>query len=117
MSPLAHQEALSQAGRRGRGALAIRYESRQVSVDGRPVQLTAGEYELLRVLSLNAGRVLTFQSLLRQVSGKSCTPSAKVALRALVRNLRRKLGDDADDPVYILSERSVGYRMTRPAGS
>ena len=96
------------------GALAIRYEQRQVSLDGRPVQLTAGEYELLRVLSLNAGRVTTFQSLLRQVSGKRYTPSAKVALRALVRNLRRKLGDDADDPVYILSVRSVGYRMPSP---
>ena len=98
------------------GALAIRYEQRQVSLDGRPIELTAGEYELLRVLSLNAGRVLTFQSLLRQVSGKRETPSAKVALRTLVRNLRRKLGDDADDPAYILSERSVGYRMPRPAG-
>ena len=96
------------------GALAIRYEQRQVSLNGRPVQLTAGEYDLLRALSLNAGRVSTFQSLVRRVSGKPSTPSAKVALRTLVRNLRRKLGEDANDPVYILSERSVGYRMPRP---
>lgn len=69
------------------------------------------------MLSLNAGRVLTFQFLLRQVSGKRCTHSAKGALRALVRNLRRRLGDDADDPVYIVTARSVGYRTPRPAGS
>ena len=99
------------------GALAIRYEQRQVSLDGRPIKLTASEYELLRVLSLNAGRVTTYQALLRQVSGRGHTPSARIALRTLVRNLRHKLGDDADDPVYIVTERSVGYRMPRPAGS
>ncbi len=96
------------------GALAIRYEQRQVSLDGRPIELTVSEYKLLRVLSLNAGRVLTYQSLLRQVSGKRDAPSAKAALRALVRNLRRKLGDDAGDPIYVFNERGVGYRMLNP---
>ena len=99
------------------GALTIRYEQRLVSLDGRPIELTAIEYELLRVLSLNAGRVSTYQSLLRQASGKPHTPSAMVTLRAQVRNLRRKLGDDAEDPVYILTERSVGYRMPQPAAT
>ena len=99
------------------GPLDIRYQERHVSVDGRPVQLTPGEYELLRLLSLNAGRVSTYAALLRQISGKSYSPNAKGALRALVKNLRRKLGDDAGDPVYVLTERSVGYRMPRPAGS
>ena len=96
------------------GALAIRYEQRQVSVAGRPVELTPSEYELLRVLSLNMGRVSTYQSLVGQVSGKNCNHDAKVALRSLVKNLRRKLGDDADNPAYILNERGVGYRMPDP---
>ena len=99
------------------GALAIRYDQRQVSVAGRPVELTGTEYELLRVLSLNAGRVSACESLLRQVSGKPRDRAAMVALRGLVKSLRRKLGDVANEPAYILTERSVGYRMPRPARS
>ena len=97
------------------GALAIRYEQREASVSGRPVRLTAGEYALLRVLSLHAGRVVSYESLIRQVSGKRCDRPAKAALRALVKSLRHKLGDAADDPVYIVNERGVGYRMPRAA--
>ena len=51
------------------GGLAIHYEERRVSVADRPVELTATEYELLRVLSRNAGRVSTHEALLRQVWG------------------------------------------------
>ena len=98
------------------GELAIRYDQRQVSVAGRPVELTASEYELLRVLSLNQGRVSGYEALVGQVSGKHYNRDAKAALRSLVKNLRRKLGDDAGDPAYILNERGVGYRMPRTAG-
>ena len=66
------------------------------------------------MLSLNTGRVLTYQSLLRQVSGRSNAPSGKVALRTLVKNLRRKLGDDPQGPAYIHNVRGVGYRMLNP---
>ncbi len=96
------------------GELAIRYDQRHVSVAGQPVELTASEYELLRVLSLNAGRVSTYEALVRQVSGKQYSRDANVALRSLVKSLRRKLGDDAGDPAYILNERGVGYRTPRP---
>ena len=48
------------------GKLSIRYDRRQVSVASQAVELTATEYELLRVLSLNAGRVVTRDTLLRQ---------------------------------------------------
>ena len=51
------------------GDLAIHYDERRVTVAGRPVELTATEFELLRALSLNAGRVLTYDALLRQVWG------------------------------------------------
>ena len=92
------------------GELAIHYDRRRVSVAGRPVELTATEYELLRVLSLGAGRVMTFNSLIRQV-----WPERKQGNRELVRafigSLRRKLGDDAEAPTYIFSERGVGYRL------
>ena len=95
------------------GDLAILYEERRVSVGGRPVELTATEYELLRVLSLNAGRVTTYDTLLRKVwGGRENGGSAR--LRTVVKKLRRKLGEDAARPNYIFSERGVGYRMPRP---
>ena len=95
------------------GALSIDYHGRRVTVDGRPVALTATEYELLRVLSLEAGRVVTYDTLLRRVwGGRHHTESNPV--RAFVRSLRRKLGDDSADPTWIFNERRVGYRMARP---
>ena len=98
------------------GDLSIDYEHRLVTVACRPVQLTPKEYELLRILSLNAGRVVTYASLLRQVwtngSGDSTEP-----VRDFVKKLRRKLGDDPARPAYIANERGVGYRMPKPGGN
>ncbi len=95
------------------GDLAIHYDRRRVAVAGRPVRLTATEYELLRVLSLSAGRVLTYASLLRQVWGRRVHGDPEL-VRAFVKKLRGKLGDDARKPAYILNERGVGYRMPLP---
>ena len=79
---------------------------------GRPVELTATEFELLRVLSLNAGRVLKYDSLLRRACGRRDRGSGDPKLvRAVVKRLRRKLGDAAARSAYILNERGVGYRM------
>ena len=97
------------------GLLTIHYDQRRVAVAGRPVELTATEFELLRVLSVNAGRVLTFSALLRQAWGKRGSDSGNPKLvRAVVKRLRRKLGDDAASPAYIRNERGVGYRMPGP---
>lgn len=95
------------------GSLTIHYEDRRVSVEGRQVPLTATEYELLRVLSVNAGRIMTYASLLRQVWNQSEAGDRR-SLRGIVKQLRRKLGDDASEPTYIFNERQVGYRMARP---
>ncbi len=92
------------------GDLSIRYDQRRVTVAGHSVRLTATEYELLRVLSVNAGRVLTYDSLLRQVWSGRDTEDWR-AVRAYVKRLRRKLGDDSAAPRYIQTERGVGYRM------
>ena len=94
------------------GGLAIDYEGRLVTLDDRPVELTATEYELLRVLSLNAGRVVTYDSLLRSVWGDRDAGDSRL-LQNYVMRLRRKLGDDATHPAYISTLRQVGYRMTR----
>ena len=94
------------------GELAVDYDRRRVSVGDRPVELTATEYELLRALAVNTGRVSTFDALLRQVWGARGNGDPKI-VRAYVKRLRRKLGDDAGNPVYILNERGVGYRMAQ----
>ena len=77
------------------------------------VELTATEYELLRVLSLDAGRVVDFDTLLRRVWAKRENADANL-VRIFVRSLRRKLGDSADNPAYIFNQRGVGYRMAKP---
>ena len=80
---------------------------------GRPVALTATEYELLRVLSLNAGRVTTSETLLNRVWAGRGNGDTKV-VRAFVKQLRQKLGDDAANPAWVFNVRGVGYRMPRP---
>ena len=96
------------------GKLAIDYTDRRVTVGGEAVDLTATEYELLRVLSLDAGRVVTFDTLLRRVWAKRENADVNL-VRIFVRTLRRKLGDSAASPSYIFSQRGVGYRMARSA--
>ena len=98
------------------GDLAIHYEERGVTLAGRPVHLTVTEYELLRVLSVNAGRVTTYDSLIRQVWGGQESGGAEL-VRTFVKKLRRKLDDDVARPAYIFNERGVGYRMARPDAS
>ena len=95
------------------GAIAIDYEKRRVTLAGRPVRLTATEYELLRVLSVEAGRVVTYEALLRRLWNGRRDRDAEL-VRTFVKKLRRKLGEDAAKPVYIFNERGVGYRMARP---
>jgi DNA-binding response OmpR family regulator/signal transduction histidine kinase len=95
--------------------LAINYDQRRVTIAGEPVELTATEYELLRVLSTNAGRVMTYDALLRQAwSGRTRRSRDPKLVRAIVKRLRAKLGDDATSPTYIRNERGVGYRMPKP---
>ena len=95
------------------GDLTIDYEGRQVCVAGGPVKLTPTEYALLRVFSLNVGRVLTYDSLIRQVWGGEEAGGVEV-VRTFVKRLRNRLGDHTANPVYIRTERGVGYRMPRP---
>ena len=93
------------------GDLAIRYDSGEVTVRGATVELTETEYEVLRLLSVNAGRIVRHETLLRRFwEGRE---DAHV-VRMTVRSLRRKLGDPADNPSWIFNRRGVGYRMPKP---
>ena len=97
------------------GDLIVRYEGRQVSVAGRELRLTATEFDLLQALSLNAGRVCTYEALLRQVWPRREDADNRL-VRVFVKQLRQKLGDNAQDSRYIFTERGIGYRIPRPGG-
>ena len=80
---------------------------------GRPVRLTATEHKLLRLLTSNAGRVSTFDSIVSQLwDGSDAVGTDRV--RRYVKQLRRKLGDDPKRPKWILNERGVGYSVPEP---
>ena len=95
------------------GELAIDYDRRRASVAGREVELTATEFELLRLLSRNAGRVVASDVLLRRIWPDRRREGSNV-VRTFVATLRHKLGDDAAKPAWIFNERGVGYRMPKP---
>ena len=94
------------------GELAIDYRGRRVTLAGRKLDLTATEHDLLCALARNAGGVCSYGDLARRVWGRNHVDPKLV--RAFVRRVRGKLGDEAAEPVYILTERGVGYRMATP---
>ena len=92
------------------GELRVDLAHRQVSEAGRDILLTPTEYDLLRVLAQNAGKVLTHRQLLRQVWGSAYEAESHL-LRVNMSNLRRKIEPDPARPHYILTEPGVGYRI------
>ncbi len=78
--------------------------------------LTPTEYGVLYELSVHDGKPLTHDQLLERVWGPE-RKSEPWLVREVVKRLRRKLGDNAETPKYVLTEPRVGYRMaeTRPA--
>ncbi|MCY4623413.1 MAG: response regulator [Chloroflexi bacterium] len=92
------------------GDLTIDYATRRVTVSGLVAPLTPTEFDLLTALSMEAGRVVPHDRLLRRGGGPG-KPGNVRALRTLLVGLRRKLGDDAVNPKYIFAEPRVGYRM------
>ena len=97
------------------GDLIVNYSERRASVAGRAIQFTDIEYRMLFELSANAGRVLTHERLLQRVWGPAHTGHSG-PVSTVVKNLRRKLGDDADRPKYIITLPRVGYRMPKDDG-
>ena len=95
--------------------LTLDYQERRVTVGGRGVQLTANEYRMLHELTVSPGRVVTHEALLRRIWGTRGGRDLR-HVRSLVKRLRRKLGDEADDPRYIFTEHGVGYRIGKPDG-
>jgi two-component system, OmpR family, KDP operon response regulator KdpE len=75
------------------------------------IKLTATEYKLLSLFVRHAGKVLTHQYLLREVWGPGYINQSQY-LRVFIAQLRKKIEDDANRPVYIITESGVGYRFS-----
>jgi len=90
--------------------LKVDLACRQVRVGGEEISLTPTEYDLLRILVQNAGKVLTHHQLLHRVWGIGYEREAHL-LRVNMSNLRRKIEPDPTRPRYIITEPGVGYRL------
>jgi len=94
------------------GGLRIDPATREVEVDGRPVELTAKEFDLLAAMASEPGVVFSRDKLLERAWGFAEYVDAR-GIDVHVRHLREKLGDDAAAPRFVETVRSVGYRVRR----
>jgi two-component system, OmpR family, KDP operon response regulator KdpE len=90
--------------------LKIDFEKRRVWVRGKEVRLRATEYRLLYQLVSNAGKLLTHETLLSRVWGPEYRDEDQY-VRLYITYLRQKIEKDPKNPVYIISERGLGYRF------
>lgn len=92
------------------GDLRVDLEKRLVTVENRDVQLTPKEYDLLRLLVVHAGKVLTHRHLLREVWGVAYEQESRI-LYVNICNLRRKIELVTELPQHIITEPGIGYRL------
>ena len=90
--------------------LTVDLTRREVIVEGRLANLTPTEYDILRVLIQNAGKVLTHQQLIHLVWGNNYEADSHL-LRVNISNLRRKIEVDPTRPRFVMTEPGVGYRL------
>jgi|TARA_B100000959_G_scaffold269153_1_gene314641 two-component system KDP operon response regulator KdpE len=94
------------------GFVEVDLSARIVKRRGEEVRLTRTEYDLLRILSTNTGKVLTHRELLQAVWGPEYGDETEY-LRTFVKQLRRKLEEDPSRPRYIITEPGIGYRLVQ----
>lgn len=91
------------------GELSIDFLRHQVTLHGQPVDLTPTEFRLLSCLASNAGRVLTWQALLKEVWSYEEWQAGPELIKVHIRRLRKKVEPDPGEPRFILTVRGVGY--------
>ena len=90
--------------------MVIEYDARKVMIDEHEIKLTQTEYNIIELLSVHAGRVLTYTEIIKKIWGYSDSGSIK-KLQVNMANIRKKLGEQPGEYLYILNELGVGYRM------
>jgi len=92
--------------------LHLDFSHHQVDLSGQEIALTATEFRLLAYLAHNAGRVVTTRQILERVWGDEYADETHI-LQVNIARLRRKLGDDAKNPHYLLTRPGIGYQLPR----
>lgn len=90
--------------------LKVEFTTRNITLHGQPLKLTAIEYNLLTVLIKNAGRIMTVRQILRDVWDTDNEEKAN-SVRVYLNHLRQKIEDDAASPKRIVNEPGIGYRF------
>lgn len=98
------------------GDLALNFEKREVTKNGQVVKMTPTEYKLLFLLARNAGRIVPFETLLDKVWGPEYRDQLDY-LKTYMSRLRKKLETNPENPQYLVTERSLGYRLLKIASS
>ncbi len=92
------------------GRLTVDYNKHQALIDGENVHLTQNEFRIVSLLGKNAGKVLTYDAILKELWGPAARGNNQV-LRVHMANIRRKIEENPAEPKYIFTEVGVGYRM------
>ena len=92
------------------GGLQVEYDKHSVKVDGNEVHLTKNEFKILTLLCRYSGRVLTYDFIIKSVWGDGATGGNGI-LRVNITNLRKKIEQNSNSPLYLFTENGVGYRM------
>lgn len=108
---LRHFESAGTATLYRNGSLECDLDGHTVKVDGELVRLTSTEYDILRVLIKNAGKVVTHRALLKEIWGPNSVEHTQY-LRVYVGQLRKKLSSKKHDHDLILTEPGIGYRLS-----
>ena len=103
-------EALANTGKFTAGDLTIDYDKHQVLINGENCHLTQNEYRIVALLGKCAGKVLTYDFIMKELWGPQSKGSNQI-LRVNMANIRRKIEKNPAEPHYIFTEVGVGYRM------
>ena len=101
---------IAQSGKFTTGDLTIDYDKHQVLVRGENARLTVNEYKIVALLGKYAGKVLTYDFIIRELWGPKAKTDNQI-LRVNMANIRRKIEREPGQPEYIFTEVGVGYRM------
>ena len=101
---------IAQSGKFTTGELTVDYDKHQVLMRGENARLTVNEYKIVALLGKYAGKVLTYDFIIRELWGPKAKTDNQI-LRVNMANIRRKIEENPASPAYIFTEVGVGYRM------
>jgi two-component system KDP operon response regulator KdpE len=100
---------IAQTGNYRVGGLTIDYDKHRVLIAGENAHLTRNEFKILALLGRNAGKVLTYAHIMKEIWGGAGLMGDNRILRVNMANIRRKIGENPTEPKYIFTEIGVGY--------